>query len=137
MQITAQSAPLLFAGGDELGTRLLEFACQALQIRGEPHSMRGYPSLSCQIREQSTISRREGLTRSTWSKHQFTDQDALVAERQTHQLVLRRPVGSRNDQCPILLQGNGNIGEFQGLRYRLDNSRQHRLGRQGCFQALP
>jgi len=81
VQVTTQAAAFLFASGDELGTRLLEFACQALQIRGEPHRMGGYPSLPCQVREQRTISRREGLTRPTGSKHQFTDQVALVAER--------------------------------------------------------
>ena len=45
MQVAAQAAALLFAGGDKIGTRLLEFACQALQICGEPHCVRGYSSL--------------------------------------------------------------------------------------------
>src|SRR5258708_31587643 len=114
MQIAAQAAALLFASGDKLGTRLLEVACQALEIRGEPQRVGRYPSLACQIREQRTISRCEELPRPTGSKHQFTDQLALIAERKMEQFVHSFPKSRRIDNCTILLPGNSSIGEFQG-----------------------
>ncbi len=91
MQVAAQAAALLFASGDELGTRLLQFACQALQIRGEPHRVGGYPSLPCQVREQRTISRCEGLTRPTRSKQQFANLLSLIDEWETYQGIRKPP----------------------------------------------
>src|SRR5579859_4820917 len=103
MQVTAQAASFLF-------TRCHQPLARALQVGRQAHGMGGNANLTCQIRQEGQVCRREILALVAWSQYQLTDLFALINEWYSQWRLYQRPIGSGDLEVLSLSQGNCGVG---------------------------